>query len=255
MIDNYNENNRSENNILFLNGQNEVQIKSQIARRINEYARKLSDLQIAELKQSVAALRDTTLENLIKGKTYPKMSVLVMLANLSGRPMCSFIDDSYTNRQIDERYLTLIDGLDEKQQIKMILRSWCEKYDILNLYDRDIIDMMFDNSRRESSSLIGYMLKLFRESENITKSDMAKILGNEVHSVGNAERGNNMYSFVNTYNTAIYFDVPIDCFYIGQLEKKEFVYKSLIYKIFHNIPEKEEKFIYQYMKLYRESKL
>ena len=60
---------------------------------------------------------------------------------------------------------------------------------------------------------------------------------------------------MNTYNTAIYFDVPIDCFYIGQLEKKEFVYKSLIYKIFHNIPEKEEKFIYQYMKLYRESKL
>ncbi|MBQ3665191.1 MAG: hypothetical protein II919_03705 [Lachnospiraceae bacterium] len=250
-----NEKNKIANNFIFLNGQNDIQVKSQIGGRIDEYIKKLSDLQIAELKESVAALKDTTFENLIRGKTYPKMSVLVLLANLSGRPMCSFINDDYTDREIDEKYHALMEGIDEEQQGRILLRCWCEKNDVLFMYERDNIDMIFDENRKTSSSVVGFMLKLFRESNKITKRRMAKILGNEVHSVGNAERGNNMYSFVNTFNSAIYFDIPIDCFYIGQLERKDFVYKSIIYKMIQDVSEREEIFLYEYMKLYKENRV
>ena len=43
-----NEKNKIANNFIFLNGQNDIQVKSQIGGRIDEYIKKLSDLQIAE---------------------------------------------------------------------------------------------------------------------------------------------------------------------------------------------------------------
>ena len=109
--------------------------------------------------------------------------------------MCSFIDDRYVNIDLKGKYVNLLLGLSLEEQLRVILRSWCEKYDILELYNPDIITAIFDEDKRRSSSIVGYMLRFQRKRMGLSEDEMADILGNNKKSVANAERGNNPYSF------------------------------------------------------------
>lgn len=229
----------------------EKKSKRDIGLRIAAYLNRFSEIEQEELKNALNGCRDTTLDNIIKGRAFPKIPMLVDLANRSNIPMCSFIDDNYTNIRAQRRYMLLIHELDIKSKIKLLLRCWCEKYDMLQMYDKDCIEAIFDEDKNMSSTLVGYMLKLQRVKNGISRTKMSQLLGNGANSVANAERGNNFYSFITTLNMSKYVDSPIDFFYAGQLKNKDLIIEYMLDDIFKDTTRTDEKFFMDYLMLYK----
>ena len=84
---------------------------------------------------------------------------------------------------------------------------------------------------------------------------MAELLGCGKNTVANAERGNNSYSFLNTYNSSLYFDAPVDFFYIGQLKDKSFVCDYMLNELFRGTTTVENIYFAKYIELNMEYKL
>lgn len=225
--------------------------KRAIGLRIAAYLKKFSEMEREELSNDLAGCKDTTLDNIVKGKAFPKLPMLVDLSNRSGIPMSSFVDERYMSIRPQRRHMLLLQGLDLPSQVKLLMRCWCEKYDMLQMYDRDYIEAFFDEDRCTSSSLVGYMLKFQRVKNGFSRAKMSQLLGNGINSVANAERGNNFYSFITTLNMSKCCDVPIDFFYAGQLRSKELMIDYMINDIFKELSRADEKFFIDYMTLYK----
>nr|MDE7433417.1 hypothetical protein [Lachnospiraceae bacterium] len=107
--------------------------KKEIGNSIKKYREEILQY-TRERFADIFGFRYCTLENVERGVSYPNIEFMTELSNSSGRTIYSFIMSNY-KLEVSYADRELIGEYPEETQMKILLRTECEKYNILHMYD------------------------------------------------------------------------------------------------------------------------
>lgn len=141
----------------------------------------------------------------------------------------------------------LIENTDEKQAITILMKCMCEKYDMLHMFDKEIVEMIFDDRNRYNTKVIGYLINFEREKRSINRKQLADAINFLEKSLNNLEYGNSTVSFKALYHISIFLNVPLDFFLMGYLDSKKNVIDYLLSDLFTGTNEADKRFLRTYI--------
>lgn len=230
---------------------NDDLVKKGIGKRVLAY-RKYSMNCSREQFTKVFDCGDSTLINVERGKCFPDLIFISKLANYSSKSVNSFVTGKDFAINVESEDMRLLERSNDKQKITILMKCLCEKNDMLHMYDRDIVNMIFDERDRFNTKVIGYLINFEREKRNISRKKLAEAINFLEKSLNNLEYGNSTVSFKALYHISEYMGVPLDFFLMGYLKDKKNIIDYLMSDLFSNTNEYDKRFIRCYLE---ESKL
>ena len=191
-----------------------------------------------------------TLENVERGVSYPDIDFMVKLSNGSEQAIHSFIMKDY-EMKIPNAERELLGDYPEETQMHILLRTECEKYNVLHMYDKSMIADIFDSETRMKYETIGYLVRFEREKRGMSRKELADKLGFEEKSINNFEFGNSHISFRALNQICHIMQAPMDYFVAGYLDNKRVAIDYLLMDLFENTNPNERDFLEQFIRLMR----
>lgn len=229
---------------------NDNLLKSEIGKRVLAY-RKYYINCTREQFTKILDCGDTTLINVERGKTFPDLKFISELSDYSTKSVNFFIKGRNFGAHIEDDDRKILESVNDKEKIIILMKSLCEKHDILHMYDKNIINMIFDERERFNTKIIGYLINFEREKRNVSRKQLADAIDFLEKSLSNLEYGNSTVSFKALYKISEYLEVPMDFFLMGYLKDKRNVIEYLITNLFFSTDASDKRFLRNFMKEYK----
>lgn len=237
MTDNFGKVNISEDNMF----------KKSIGNSIKKYREEILQITRERFGDKIGC-KYYTLENVERGVSYPDINFIAELSNHCGRPIYSFIMNDYEIR-VSYADRKLLGNYPAESQMDILMRTECEKYDILHMYDKIMIKKIFSKEKMMKNETIGYLVRFEREKRKMSKRELADKIGFEEKSINNFEFGNSHISFRALNKICNIMQVPMDYFLAGYLENKNVVIDYLLMDLFDKTNEKERYYLEEFIRL------
>ena len=189
-----------------------------------------------------------TMVNIETGKSYPNFHTIKNLTKISNLPIYYFTMIGY-EINLDFSYRKLISGYTDAEQIEILMHTQCEKYNMLSLYDKKMIEEMGSMEGNINYEAIGYLIRFERIKRRMSQREFADKINYTEKSLNNIETGNGKVSFKMLLCICNVLHVPMDYFLVGCLENKENAINYMLMDIFSNTKTNEREFLVRFVQL------
>jgi transcriptional regulator with XRE-family HTH domain len=189
-----------------------------------------------------------TLENIEHGRTFPKIDMIQKLATVMKQPIYTYVMKEY-NLEINYEEKAIISQCSVEEQIQVLMYAEYEKYNILQLYNPDMIQAMCAKSETVNYKTIGYLIRFEREKRGMSIEKLAELLDCTKKSLQNIESANGNISFRLLLLLCNKLQIPIDYFMVGCLQEKSCAVNYLLVDLFRNITKGQQDYYQQLIRL------
>lgn len=185
-----------------------------------------------------------SLQNIELGRSYPELDFIMKFANEFRIVLSEVIDNGFKMKDIEVQFPEY-----KEEDLYVILQKVSlEKYVVI--HNRESSKFLNTDFRDSNESFMGNLLHNERMKRKCSIEDLAENVDVRCGTIKNIESGSARGSFALWYKICSALRVPLDYFFVNQLECKKGAIDYLLYDIFYGNNPKERKYLLEYTKLF-----